>query len=645
MPREWVAPLQDLYDYLALADSRLELLRYIDEKTRHAALNPLSATCDIQGLLNHTTTRLTQLTGADRGSLYLHDSTELLRAFTTDDLPRPPTISTALLWRPEQAPELAQPFVLTTNQDSDSSLHTTLGAKVILYFPVPNRTNDPLAYIFLESNIHPVNSPLVRVESQDTVSMIALQLSNTIHFYNEARRSHFQLSTAKSFFDGELEPTKSFNSILDHVRAFLPSLGPLDIKPAPEAQLLLHKADHSFLRIIGSTAPDIEWPNVSIDASACGLLIRDRSLPYYLLDPKDDPNYRAYLGANMRSELAIPMSLSGGATAILNLESPNRNAFHQRHIRAMQEACALLRPMFDVFSQFVDASIYAQRVVIATTEQYLSQLIQTLKHECGNPLSIIGVQAQLLDMRVGKESEATRALIQTIQRNVARIDSNLDDFNRNVSGYSKPSRIPIRALVKDVVAKIEELNRSVGKYKVEFDVRNGAEIEVYCSGFVRRHIHEFLENAVYWIGRRIETVSPTPPGKITVTIRRDPLPPGRTERNLNKRCRIVIRDNGTGASAAELEKINHGKRFTGRGPDGGTGVGVQAAREYLQTVSGELEVLSRKAEYFEVHIILEEWNPVLHSGAGSDDTQTDQPARLVEGVNGVASNREASRRE
>ena len=63
-----------------------------------------------------------------------------------------------------------------------------------------------------------------------------------------------------------------------------------------------------------------------LEGSICGRVFRT-GVPALLADVRMDPEYRPFLGAIMRSELAVPIRDGDRIIGVVNLESPSFSAF------------------------------------------------------------------------------------------------------------------------------------------------------------------------------------------------------------------------------------------------------------------------------------------------------------------------------
>jgi GAF domain-containing protein len=97
--------------------------------------------------------------------------------------------------------------------------------------------------------------------------------------------------------------------------------------------ILIHDAPHG-LRLTGQQASGgadrglaiVGETYLPLEASICGRVFRT-GMPALLADVRMDPEYHPFLGAIMRSELAVPIRDRERIIGVVNLESPSFSAF------------------------------------------------------------------------------------------------------------------------------------------------------------------------------------------------------------------------------------------------------------------------------------------------------------------------------
>jgi signal transduction histidine kinase len=121
-----------------------------------------------------------------------------------------------------------------------------------------------------------------------------------------------------------------------------------------------------------------------------------------------------------------------------------------------------------------------------------------------------------------------------------------------------------------------------------------------------------LDNATYWINRKNYGTA-NQPGQVLLRTELLDQDGGEVSRDINIRCKLIVRDNGPGVSA---ETLAHLKTFplsyTTRADEGGSGYGLWALRQYMDTVGGWVELDSEAGEFFEVSILLDLFNDKIH---------------------------------
>jgi signal transduction histidine kinase len=148
--------------------------------------------------------------------------------------------------------------------------------------------------------------------------------------------------------------------------------------------------------------------------------------------------------------------------------------------------------------------------------------------------------------------------------------------------------------------------------RIKIQIQPGTDYTVYCSKLLRQHLYNVLDNALYWVMKRC-SADGSHRGEIVISIGPVPQDADEPDSALNQHCVVKVLDNGLGVSEDVL-KVLQGfpLNFTKRAEEGGTGYGLWALRQYVEGIGGRVELASKFGEYFEVSILLDEFNKSVH---------------------------------
>jgi K+-sensing histidine kinase KdpD len=254
-----------------------------------------------------------------------------------------------------------------------------------------------------------------------------------------------------------------------------------------------------------------------------------------------------------------------------NDEGATRVEEHVENILA--EAIARLRQI-DVGSAFSEARLRTQWDVLRQA------LVGNVSHELRSPLASILGSASVLDrVPAIKQSEHTRALVDTVLHAAKRLDEDIRrllDATRITAGGVCPQR--------DWVDPVDLIDRALaqkgarlGSHRLAVDIPPELPLVRVDAALIEQAIGQVLENAAKY----------SPPGSsITVAARSE-----------HERLVISISDQGSGLTAAEQEQVGR-RSFRGERSHkaaSGSGLGLWIAQCFVTANGGMLEAQSRGA--------------------------------------------------
>ncbi len=602
--------VRTLCELLQRGQDQVELLHKIDHETREI----LQGNSTLENLVSNAVNRLTSLIGARAGHLFLISFQVPSLACTT---------------RPDRSPSAADILELLSRGHSweDGFMHLTKGSfsdlrsmdgvetALLCRIPLPEHSEGVL---MLESTLP---FPVAQFQDQalrEFVSTVALQLSNAVQFCTEWHRRDIATRLLNAFFDKMLKPSQCLAELARQVPFFLPSFGPRRLEPQPDIQILFYDEGDAYLTIRASTGGEPDITRVKVRESVCGYLVEYRPpLPFYLCDPETEPRYKWYLGRKderrMRSELAVAVEHEGRVIAIVNFESEHINAFSIAHVVGALRASEILSPWIAAIKDRVEMARMKEEALSVVMDDYIRSFSRLLDHNMGNAATGLVLRLEEVSDVWGATSSGLKEAIVAARATAARFPDLLKEFLQDTLGASQPMAFRANGLVRgaiEVFSDLQDIN--VKKFGIEITFEPGEECDVYCSKIFRQHLYNVLNNSLFWIGKRLAE-QPLPPGRIVVKTSRVEQAGEQQEQELNARCQITVRDNGVGASPSTLEKLLTAEpQFSARREEGGSGYGLWALRQYLNSIGGWVDFRSEQGKFFEVQILVDIFNPAVH---------------------------------
>lgn len=228
-----------------------------------------------------------------------------------------------------------------------------------------------------------------------------------------------------------------------------------------------------------------------------------------------------------------------------------------------------------------------------------------LAHEIKNPLSTIGLNAQLLSEAVEDleaPAEAKGSLLRrlkALEREVERLRGILTDFLDYAGG------IHVEAIVQDVNQVVDELvdfflpQAEQAGVRLRATLHSAPLMAPVDAGHLKQALLNLLLNAVQAMRAA--------PGELLIRTM-----PG-TDADGSKVVRVHVTDTGPGMNAETLERIFR-PYFTTK--SAGSGLGLPTARRLIEAHGGRIDVFSEVGKGTEITVVL----PVEPQSASADAT-------------------------
>jgi two-component system sensor histidine kinase SenX3 len=224
-------------------------------------------------------------------------------------------------------------------------------------------------------------------------------------------------------------------------------------------------------------------------------------------------------------------------------------------------------------------------------EDIRRDFIANVSHELKTPMGALGLLAETLQFE--NDPAVANRLAQRINSEAFRVNRIIEDLLdlSRIESEGSPSREPVSVSLF-VADAIERIRTSAEQHEVKLDFVEPDENFVIIGD--RRQlisaVHALLENAVVYSPKG---------GSVSVTIERVNSRGDEHDETPGPVVRIVIKDEGVGIPAKDLDRIF--ERFyrvdPGRAREtGGTGLGLSIVRHVAQNHGGNVVVESREGE-------------------------------------------------
>ena len=522
----------------------------------------------------------------------------------------------------------------------------------VLVSPVYTPTNDLLCLLVVTARTDDEAERLADNVFQDGIAAVTAQLTIAYGHYEKAALNGEFNRLWTELLAHNLSPIECFRILAERIAAFLPSFGPLKLPAAGlHAQILMLASGAEddrrpdFLVIRGTTGTEHSGTRVAIERSISGRLILDPQLPFFCDDPSKDDypllyrNYFSERGQQARTEFVFRLKRGAETVGLVNLESREPNAFSHHHRQRMLALAGPIGAFAAVFEQRLNMNTGMQNSVATSTKNYLEALAGTFDHAVSTPLASQRGYADLLSTQLANAKRVVSALKESPEgtseavRAITRLEALLegmhdnhaellkahqetfqfvDDFLNDIASYADETQKVLRDLVDAAIRLANDSLLSNPDTSIRIKLtqdKSPPNTRVFCSTLVKQHLYSIFHNAVDAIYARMK--NDKRPGRISVSITEDKVPEDQ-ETRLNRAWRVRIRDNGTGVTPEQLEKLRRfepGTTFKGAG----NGYGLTAAQRYFASIGARVTLNSEPGQYFETSIYFDEYKSEIHN--------------------------------
>lgn len=281
----------------------------------------------------------------------------------------------------------------------------------------------------------------------------------------------------------------------------------------------------------------------------------------YVPDVRDDPDY-IEASSRSRSELAVPVRNDGEVIAVLNMESPNVNAFTDQDIRLLEILALHVGTSLTRLRQEAELRRVSEENVSSILSGF-ERVTRMLRHDLRSPLQSINNAAEMMELDPSTAPE----MLTIIRNNVKYITEVLNDL-RTMTTTRTLTQEPL-----DVDVLIRRLmDRRILPNNVEVDLRlqSGVKVRVDRTKLTRV-IDNLINNAVEAMPQG---------GKLTLETRVE-----------GDGYVITVGDDGEGVSEENLSMVFRPFFST---KETGMGLGLTYCKEVVEAHGGSIGVASER---------------------------------------------------
>lgn len=370
-----------------------------------------------------------------------------------------------------------------------------------------------------------------------------------------------------------------FNAILTYVPSWCPSRNGAKIQ-----QFLLARHNERTMHLVAGNGSNSQSEFILMSESVTGrAAIENWQEPKIVDTEADHEKYVRYGADRLRWELVIPIVSEGQLLAVVNLESNYRETFNALLISNLQEAANFVGPILRTLVEKNIASRDSQVRIQYVMSDMLHRLGDTFGHLVSQPFLAaklaVGELKYLLN-NLPENPADIEAELTTITAAIHSIESDCTKFIDALPNFLDKGPQNVARIVKGRLEPLVKRARSMGiEFEYEF---SDIDKEAFGSALFVEHVYNICFNSIQAIVEKQDSgyFEKTKPkiivGCSSVASNRS------TGVNF---IAISVRDNAGGMPVEVLEKTR-GKGHSTK--VGGNGYAIPAAREYFNSIGGEM---------------------------------------------------------
>jgi signal transduction histidine kinase len=331
----------------------------------------------------------------------------------------------------------------------------------------------------------------------------------------------------------------------------------------------------------GDTVEKLRDRPLSTERGIMGRVVRTGTLSR-VRDVRADPDYRGILSAT-RSQLTIPIVREEAAIGLINLESPEPDAFSDEQV-------AFVTRLLDHASVAIaNARLYAE---VTAANIAKSDFVSVAAHELKTPMTSIKMSSELmLAGAVGAVNDTQRQFLTTIKNNLDRmttIVTDLNDITRIETGRLRLELVSFafHGVVEEVLRGTRGLFESK-QQALTLDVPDDLPPVYADSNRAAQVLTNLMSNAYKYTPEK---------GEVTLRVRAETVTVPETGRaapaNPGPWLHISVQDTGIGISPEDqaklFQKFFRSDDRTAREMATGTGLGLNIVKNLVELQGGRI---------------------------------------------------------
>ena len=347
----------------------------------------------------------------------------------------------------------------------------------------------------------------------------------------------------------------------------------------------------------GDTVEKLRDRPLSAERGIMGRVVRTGALSR-VRDVRADPDYRGILSAT-RSQLTIPIVREGATIGLINLESPEPDAFSD------EQLAFVIRLLDHASVAIANARLYAE---VTAANIAKSDFVSVAAHELKTPMTSIKMSSELLLAgAVGAVNDTQRQFLTTIKNNLDRmttIVTDLNDITRIETGRLRLELGPVafRSVIDEVLRGTRGLFESKQQTLV-MDVPDDLP-QVYAdSNRAGQVLTNLMSNAYKYTPEKGEVTLRVRAENVTLPEAARPALPGP-----GPWLHISVQDTGIGISPEDqgklFQKFFRSDDRTAREMATGTGLGLNIVKNLVELQGGRIWLESEFRRGSTFHFIL-----------------------------------------
>lgn len=487
--------------------------------------------------------------------------------------------------------------------------------------------NAPLIFIILEDDYLGFSfSALLDDDQQKFVLMVIRQAEILLKAKIKQLNEYNQHDIINMFFTDKMDPEACYQNITQFFANFLPQWPPFQIDPLPLVQILTYRANEKYILLRAShgekgrtrlgVQKNISKP-LKREETICGLFLdreeTGQAIDFLYVNPTEDEystRYAAYLyDAPPKSELVIPIRYEGHTIGLINLEHEQADIFNEYHIFRMKEAANFLAPFLNTLISEENEQLtraYSLRYVLI---KVLHRMARTYRHKVGQSIASAKLAVEVLDKPAREFNQDHREFYDMLHRAVFSFSELTTQFLTDMPDFVTFREMPLIYLIDQAVAEFDPDMGQAEDIKITREALEG-EIFVFASMLLREHFYNILNNSVFAVRHRLRH-NEIEHGLIKITVSLQDQTDLKGKTTSYKLAVVSICDNGGGIAPEHVEEVFKAG-FTTKAKEGGSGFGMSAAVEYMETIGGGITLENKNGHGLIVKLLCPIYTPEFH---------------------------------